>query len=934
MKKLNNLLGFAAVVLATFILANPVSAEDAGNATSSPLAASTTAPIVRLTIRYQEHLVFDDTISVPTSTIITYHRNGETDTLATTTARQSVLAALVQADQSVTGTSFAVSDLAYYDSFGSYLLNCLTLTSPVATDACYNWQYVVNDVYPFVGMDQFDLTGGEHVYLYFGERYRLTSNTSTASVGQTVTTTLTEYIYTTHTYSPASGTVGLLDATGTAVTTSLVDAQGQAQFTPSLPGSYSAGLQQGSHPWTYYWPQVSFTAHWPTRLMIRYQDQILFDARIPLPTSTTFSYHNTGNTTTIATSTVQPSVLATLLQADMATSTFSVSDLTYYPSFGSFFVTCIHIITTTTTEACSNWQYVVNDNYPFVGMDQYLLAGGESVSIYFGDRYLLTTDQTSYQLGQSVTGTIREYDYQNHIYSPLPKAALGLLDSIGTILATSTVNQEGQGIFLPTTTGTYEIGLDAGGYWWPKASFTVTSTTQGDQSPPVTGGCNRCGPSPTPSTTSIEANRALQFLSDQQNPDGSFGNGTLYTDWAAIALSTTGTTMAARQKVVAYLLTDVSPGNLVTDAERRAMALMALGINPYTGVSTNYIQPILNAYDGRQIGDINLVNDDIFALFSLLKAGYSLEDNIIRNTITFIITQKQNGSWGGVDLTAAAIQALTQVQNAPGVSGALTEARTYLHTRQGINGSFDNNIDSTSWATQAIIALGESPHDAAWKPNGLGPIDYLSAQQQADGGMRTPNDTKNNRVWSTSYAVPAAIGRPWGALLSAFNRPTGSVTSGGSPCIGCGGPPPEDETVQSTSTTATTSPIDAPQVTTSTSPFPSNATTSAQISPTVTSTRDREPQAVSTTARAVTTIASRVERVSAPQIKSSTNTKAQVTAKTNTLTSSTSPTTNTIIITGTSTPLYDAARNVSRTAFTLAGIIGIFLVWRLVQTLV
>ena len=61
----------------------------------------------------------------------------------------------------------------------------------------------------------------------------------------------------------------------------------------------------------------------------------------------------------------------------------------------------------------------------------------------------------------------------------------------------------------------------------------------------------------------------------------------------------------------------------VTDYERHAMALMTLGINPYNGTSVNYIQKIVDSFDGNQIGDPSLINDDVFAIFPLVKSGYS-----------------------------------------------------------------------------------------------------------------------------------------------------------------------------------------------------------------------------------------------------------------------------------------------------------------------
>lgn len=104
--------------------------------------------------------------------------------------------------------------------------------------------------------------------------------------------------------------------------------------------------------------------------------------------------------------------------------------------------------------------------------------------------------------------------------------------------------------------------------------------------------------------------------------------------------------------------------SFLTDNERRAMAILALGKNPYDFNGVNYIEAILSEFDGDQFGETSLVNDDIFAIFPLSHAGYDSDDTEISNALDFIISkQKTNGSWeNSVDVTAAAVQALSIFQ--------------------------------------------------------------------------------------------------------------------------------------------------------------------------------------------------------------------------------------------------------------------------------
>ena len=314
------------------------------------------------------------------------------------------------------------------------------------------------------------------------------------------------------------------------------------------------------------------------------------------------------------------------------------------------------------------------------------------------------------------------------------------------------------------------------------------------------------------SHTSFNVSAALSYLSSKQNPDGSFASSML-TDWAALAFAASdpGT---AKTNLKNYLLTASPSLSAVTDYERHALALMALGINPYSGTPTDYISPIVSAFDGTQIGNASLDNDDIFALFPLLRAGYTSSDDIIQKTVAFIIAaQQSNGSWdASPDVTAAAVQALSPVASLPGVSAALTNAKSYLHTQQQNNGGFGSgqgNSFSTSWALQAIAAFGEQ--QSAWAPIGYYPTDYLGGLQQSDGGVEPRSTDAQTRIWATEYAIPGALGKTWDSLLTSFAKPA-AAGSGGNVATAVATSTSATSTVliaTSTPQTATTTPLTA-----------------------------------------------------------------------------------------------------------------------------
>lgn len=267
---------------------------------------------------------------------------------------------------------------------------------------------------------------------------------------------------------------------------------------------------------------------------------------------------------------------------------------------------------------------------------------------------------------------------------------------------------------------------------------------------------------------------ALAFLSSQQKDDGSFTD-FMYTDWAGVAFASVNNNLISihKEKIIKYLTTTPLISDVVTDNERHAMALMSLGINPYSGTEINYIKKIVDAFDGLQFGNKDLVNDDIFAIFPLIKAGYDSSDEIIQKDIVFIVSkQGSDGSWGSVDITSAAIGALSLVPPSEVITKSKTQAVEYLKNAQQADGGFQNSF-STSWVFQAIRALDENI--LTWTKNNLNPIDYLSSKQQLDGGVEPNSTDKNTRIWATSYAITAVQNKSWADIMQSFLKPASDV---------------------------------------------------------------------------------------------------------------------------------------------------------------
>jgi hypothetical protein len=734
-----------------------------------------TAHTYRLTIRYQDTLVFDDEVDIPDTVTLSYHDSTSSDTVTTTIASDTALALLVAADHME--NSFAVSGVTYYAAYDSYLLDCIDIET--IGEACYNWQYVVDGDYPYVGMDQYTIVNGNHVYLYYGDRYTIEPVQNIFRTGiDTVGAILKEYDYETNEFATSTDdtkSLVLLDTTGTNIDTGIRDTSGVYTFSKNTPGEYTIGLDNG---WNWYWPTTPISIVWPTRVTIRYQDTIVYDDTLSLAPTSDVTFHDSATTTTDTVTLTKNSVFRALTLADLSSDAFSLTDIVYYSSFDSYLINCVHIDALADSDACYNWQYVVNGEYPLIGMSDYTLADDDitHVYFYFGDRYQVSTNVDTYQLGSLVTSTLKEYDFAQNEYIPATDTTLtlALLNADRTAIATSSISTQGQATFTPSFTGAYQIGVDNGwGWYWPLTSFTVTTTPAGPET--TTGG----GSGSTATETSLQTTltNIISFLDAHQNEDGSFANSASFSDWVALGYNAWTGSASGRDALKEYLLTNPNPldgPNSTTAYARRAMALMSYGISPYNGTATNYIEKLKQTFDGTQFGVVGLVNDDIFALIPLLHTGYSTSDPIVASTTQYILSQQQSsGSFGDADTTGAALQVLSELTSLPGVNEAITKAKAYLLAGQQNDGGF-GNVYGTPWIMQGLSSSG-TDIDTLTK-NGKTPIQYIQDKQGADGSIGASTDTLTNRIWASAYALPALLKKSWGSLLSSFPKPSSEQT--------------------------------------------------------------------------------------------------------------------------------------------------------------
>ena len=484
-------------------------------------------------------------------------------------------------------------------------------------------------------------------------------------------------------------------------------------------------------------------------VLIRNGDTIIYQGTVALPAAGSIAIADaTGATHSVN----SDSVLGVLYTLDQTSDSFSLSNLQYFSSMNAFYLKCL---TGGGNESCDNWQYVVGGTTPWQSIDQAILTGGETIGIYFGSPYKVVLNNANINTNDTVSVISQKYNYENNSWNPRGGVTVGITQSDPSNpwtpieIQTSLVDVNGVATFSNISAGSYAVGIKED-YYFPTEALTVI--------PFITG-----GGSITP-IANFNVPNAVSYLMSTQSSDGSFGANDMYTDWASIALVASSASDSVIEHIVNYMSAHNSVSPHVTDNERHAIALMALHQNPYSFNGVDFISPIANSFDGVQFGDSTMISDDVFGLISLYGAGYTTDDQLIQKDIAYIISKQQsNGSWeNSIDMTAATVQALSLFSFSDKAT-ILGKADTYLHSMQQSDGGF-GNVYSSSWAMQAIKTSGTS-----WDINTM--QNYFSIQQNLDGGVLLPTDTIQNRIWATSYAIPAVLGMSWGNIMHSVSKP-------------------------------------------------------------------------------------------------------------------------------------------------------------------
>lgn len=234
--------------------------------------------------------------------------------------------------------------------------------------------------------------------------------------------------------------------------------------------------------------------------------------------------------------------------------------------------------------------------------------------------------------------------------------------------------------------------------------------------------------------------------------------------WTTMALAAAGQTGMPTAH-----LTSVS-GDLANDYAKAILALTAAGQNPTTFGNIDYIAKLKSYYNNNQMGDVSLLNDDIWSILALASVYQADSNEAIAAKNFLIANQNVDGGWGynvggasDTNDTSAAIMALMEV----GVSASdsiIAKAVVYLRSAQNNDGGFtydpgslwgtDSDSGSDAWVISALYKIGQDP--ASWAKGTSSPLTNLRSLQDSDGGFWwIAGESEYNNKTMTPYAVIA-----------------------------------------------------------------------------------------------------------------------------------------------------------------------------------
>ena len=253
---------------------------------------------------------------------------------------------------------------------------------------------------------------------------------------------------------------------------------------------------------------------------------------------------------------------------------------------------------------------------------------------------------------------------------------------------------------------------------------------------------------------STSINNGILWLTNAQNPDGSWGSN---ADFTALDTSTVLDTLKyleisspAYSNGITWLSSQYS--FLLDLLSRKILSLYMAGIDISTDLSTLINSRDLDGGWGGDVDSTSMINDTILALQALKAVNYS-DQTVIQSAINYLLsTQNTDGGWGfyqgddsNVYMTAMVSSTLQQFQRTTSIATAINKATSYLIAHQNMDSGFGSDGSTAYETAYAYIALVMETTNNTVLDNA---INYLISTQ-------LPNGSWEDDPYSTALALRA-----------------------------------------------------------------------------------------------------------------------------------------------------------------------------------
>lgn len=721
-------------------------------------------------------------------------------------------------------------------SFGKYVTGIAGINSG-DLDPSSGWLFAVKRngqwISPDVGMDAFVLEPSDQVYVYFGaygislvESVTTSPAVPKSSSGFSITVQKADWVWNNDTFtsdkvvSPAANVQ--VQVGNQTVTT---NAQGIASFNKMNAGSYTVAVTG------YQNNNVPFIVRNTSTLIVANDNST--GGSTTTPTANTITMSVTGD------STILPTTSITLQNRDTA---FSVllrqlgsSRVSYRGSGGTAYVTAIDGLSEFDKGPLSGWVYTVNGQQPNTGAGAYTLKAGDNLAWRYSDGTttvsgggggsatnnlgvafpatipsqvenelsqlkVKSTNQLPVQeAGQTVTvlnsGSPMTASTANSIAKALesaPKVSVSaevkadqkatLADSAGkvqfivpanSVKSNTTIGiEEEMGSRPELVSSLYEFTPNGQQFEKPVYLSFKIPVYNNTMSKLTIAWLNEATNQWIPVPTALDAKTGIitgtvshftkyavinsdvlassadlqQLTTDINATVKNVLTHDSLTEWEAVGIARAGGTLPASYLTGATAQVKESAGSFrkVTDLERLILGIKAAGGNPTAVNGVNLIDNMVNHEKMTAQG----TNGPIFALIALHSDNYNVASTATWNKdklVTWLLSAQNSdggfplatGEASSVDMTAMAVAALAPERTQTQVQTAIDKAVQYLSTQQQVNGGYSAyNDDSSESVSQVIVALasaGINPKDERFTKSSGDLLTRLSQFRQSNG---------------------------------------------------------------------------------------------------------------------------------------------------------------------------------------------------------